>query len=205
MGCSRRWRRSTLWKYVIFEMNKIILALIFSLLCQTGLLATSFKELKETKKTSYLDFILLKIEQRLIQRHSLLGSQPFALRVQYQSIITNVDFSEKDSKIIVSVIGVMDKRRYSKKKYKPKISDCNVLRNILLYGKYGYNIFQKRNKHLTNSDMSDIFMDRFLNNLTLSEKEKNYILNNTLARVEVIDPVKGNDIFCSGKINQELK
>ena len=74
-----------------------------------------------------------------------------------------------------------------------------------MYGKYGYNIFQKRNKHLTNSDMSDIFMDRFLNNLTLSEKEKNYILNNTLARVEVIDPVKGNDIFCSGKINQELK
>ena len=50
----------------------------------------------------------------------------------------------------------MDKSRYESKKYKPKNSDCNVLRNILLYGKYGYNIFQKRNKHLTNSDMSDI-------------------------------------------------
>ena len=153
-----------------------------------------------------MDFILLKIEQRLIQRHGLLGAQPIALRVQYQSIGSQVEFIEKDSKIIISIIGVMDKKRYSQKKYIPKISDCNILRNILLYGKYGYNlIFQKRNVYLTNADMEEIFLTRFLHNLSLSEKEKKYIINNTLTRVQVIDPVRGNDIFCAGKITEDLR
>ena len=103
-------------------------------------------------------------------------------------------------------MGVMDKNRYSKKKYVPKISDCNILRNILLYGKYGYNvILQKRNTFLTIEDMEEIFVSRFLNNLTLSEKEKNYILNNTFAKVQIIDPVKGNNIFCAGKIAKDLQ
>ena len=176
------------------------------LFTQTALKASTFDDLKESKKTSYLDFILLKIEQRLIQRHGLLGAQPMALRIQYQSIGSQVEFIEKDSKIIISIIGVMSKKRYAEKKYKPKISDCNILRNILLYGKYGYNVFfQKRNKYLTNTDMEEIFLARFLHNLSLSEKEKNYIVDNTLARVQVIDPVRGNDIFCAGKIAKDLE
>ena len=175
------------------------------LFAQTALRASTFDDFKESKKTSYLDFIILKIEQRLIQRHGLLGAQPMALRIQYQSIGSEVKFIEKESKIIISIIGVMSKRRYSQKKYKPKISDCNILRNILLYGKYGYNIFQKRNKFLTSAIMEDIFLARFLDNLSLSEKEKNYIVDNTFARVQVIDPVRGNDIFCVGKITGELE
>ena len=66
-------------------------------------------------------------------------------------------------------------------------------------------IFQKRNKYLTNNDMEDIFLSRFLNNLSLSENEKNFILNNTFAKVEIIDPVRGNDIFCTGKVSQDLR
>ena len=173
---------------------------------QTTLATSIFDDLKESKKTSYLDFILLKIEQRLIQRHGLLGAQPMAFRIQYQSVGSQVEFSEKDSKIIVSVIGVMDKRRYSQKRYKPKISDCNILRNLLVYGKYGYNvIFQKRNTYLTNADMEEIFLSRFLNTLPLSEKKKKFIVDNTLVRIQVIDPVIGNDIFCTGKIAEDLR
>ena len=52
--------------------------------------------------------------------------------------------------------------------------------------------------------MKDIFIKRFLNNLSLSEEEKNFILKNTFARVQIIDPVRGNDVFCSGNIAQEL-
>ena len=187
-------------------MKKIILTVIFLLLAQASFAASIFDDLKKSKKTSYLDFILLKIEQRLIQRHGLLGPQPLAMRVQYQSVWSQVDFSDKDSKIIISIMGVMDKKRYSQKKYKPKMSDCNILRNILIYGKYGYNmIFQKRNKYLTNADMEEIFMSRFLNNLSLSENEKNFIINNTFAKVEVIDLVRGNDVFCTGKIAEDLR
>ena len=187
-------------------MQKIIFIIIFLLFTQTTLAVSIFEDLKENKKTSYLDFVLLKIEQRLIQRHGLLGAQFMVLRIQYQSVGSQVDFLEKESKITISIIGVMDKTRYSQKKYIPKISDCNVLRNILLYGKYGYNlIFQKRNTFLTNADMEEIFLTRFLHNLSLSKKEKNYILNNTLARVQIIDPVRGNDIFCVGKIAEDLE
>ena len=185
-------------------MKKIIfvILLIFSNQC----LATStFDNLINIKKTSYLDFILLKIENRLIQRHGLLGAQVVAMRVQYQDIGSQVDFVKEESKIIISVIGVMDKTRYKQKYYKPKISDCNILRNILLYGKYGYNvIFQKRNKYLTNTDMHELYIKRFLNNLTLSEEEKDYLVNNTFAEIQIIDPVKGNDFFCKGNIAKDL-
>ena len=185
-------------------MKKIIfiILLIFSNECFAS---SILDNLKNTKKTSYLDFILLKIENRLIQRHGLLGAQYVAMRVQYQNIGSQVDYFEKESKIVISVLGVMDKERYKQKYYKPKISDCNILRNILLYGKYGYSvIFQKRNKHLTNEDMYEIFIERFLNNLTLSEEEKDYLVKNIFAKVQIIDPVKGNDFFCKGNIAEDL-
>ena len=185
-------------------MKKIIfiILLIFSNECFAS---SILDNLKNTKKTSYLDFILLKIENRLIQRHGLLGAQFVAMRVQYQNIGSQVDYFEKESKIVISVLGVMDKERYKQKYYKPKISDCNILRNILLYGKYGYSvIFQKRNKYLTNEDMYKIFIERFLNNLTLSEEEKDYLVKNTFAKIQIIDPVKGNDFFCKGNIAEDL-
>ena len=186
-------------------MKKIILLIIFLFLTETGFADSIFKSLKEDKKTSYLDFILLKIENKLIQRHSLLGAQVVALRIQYQNVGSQVDYVEKESKVIISIIGIMDKERYSNKKYKPKITDCNILRNILLYGKYGYNvIFQKRNEYLTNDIMKEIFISRFLNNLSISDEEKKYIAQNTFAKVQIIDPVRGNNISCEGKIAEEL-
>ena len=186
-------------------MKQIILLATFLLLVKTSFAESTFKNLQEDKKTSYLDFILLKIENRLIQRHALLGAQVFALRVQYQNVGSQVDYIEKESKVVISIIGIMDKARYSSKKYKPKIADCNVLRNILLYGKYGYNvIFLKRNKYLTNEIMEEIFISRFLNNLSISEEEKKYITTNTFATVQIIDPVKGNNMYCEGKITEEL-
>jgi hypothetical protein len=186
-------------------MRQIILLITFLLLAETGFADSTFKSLQEDKKTSYLDFILLKVENKLIQRHALLKTQAVALRVQYQNVGTQVDYVEKESKVVISIIGIMDKERYSNKRYKPKITDCNVLRNILLYGKYGYNlIFQKRNKFLTNDIMEEIFISRFLNNLSITEEEKKYIVSNTFAKVQIIDPVKGNDMYCEGKIAEEL-
>ena len=187
-------------------MKKIIFLIIFILLSQKSFSDTSFKSLKEEKKTSYLDFILLKLENKLIQRHALLKAQALVFRVQYQNVGSQVDFSNEDSKIIISIVGVMDKRRYTQKKYTPKVSDCNVLRNLLLYGKYGYSLlFQKRNKYLTNENMEEIFISNFLSNLSLSDKEKKHIVNNTVARVEVIDPVRGKNVFCKGNIAEELQ
>ena len=66
--------------------------------------ASTLNELKKNRKTSYLDFILLKIESRLIQRHVLLSSQPIVLRVQYQNIGTQVDFIENEHLLYIKLI-----------------------------------------------------------------------------------------------------
>ena len=73
-------------------MVRAILTVIFFLFLQSNLFSSTFDELKKNKKTSYLDFILLKIENRLIQRHGLLGAQPVTLRVQYQNVGSQVNF-----------------------------------------------------------------------------------------------------------------
>ena len=187
-------------------MKKIILAISIFFFFQTVHASSEFTKLKENQNVPYLDFILLKIEGRLVQRHTLLGPQLVPVRVQFQHISSQVDFSEKESKIIISIRGVMDKSRYSKKKYIPKITDCNILRNVLLYGKQGYKLLsKKRNSYLTNSVMEEIFISSFLKNLSITEEQKNFIVNNTFARVEILDPVRGNDIFCVGKIAEELQ
>ena len=184
--------------------KKTIFFFILLFFC-TNLFADTFDELKNVRKTSYLDFILLKIEQKLIQRHGLLRTQMMPLRIQYQNIGSQVDFVEKDSKIEITIMGVMDKRRYSKKKYIPKLTDCNILRNLLLYKKYGYNIFQKKNSYLTTSHMEENFKSTFLSNLSLSVKEQDFIIRNIKIKVNIIDPVKGNDLFCSGSLTKDLK
>ena len=97
------------------RIKKVILIIILLLFSQFALADSIFESLQKSKKTSYLDFVLLKLESKLIQRHGLLGTQPLALRVQYQSVGSQVDFSKKESRIIISIIGVMDKRRYSQK------------------------------------------------------------------------------------------
>ena len=129
----------------------------------------------------------------------------YALINEQTDLYFTIDNNE-ESKIIISIRGIMDKSRYSKKKYIPKITDCNILRNVLLYGKQGYNLIsRKRNSHLTNADMEEIFISKFLNNLSITEKQKIFITNNTFARVEIVDPIRGNDIFCNGKISEELQ
>jgi len=42
------------------------------------------------------------------------------------------------------------------------------------------------------------------NNLSLSEKEKEYITNNTLVNALIIDPVRGNNISCTGNVASDL-
>ena len=184
--------------------KKTFFFLLF-LFFNTNLFANTFNELKNVKKTSYLDFILLKIEQKLIQRHGHLRAQVMPLRIQYQNIGSQVDFIEKDSKIEITIMGVMDKRRYSKKKYVPKVADCNVLRNLLLYKKYGYNIFLKKNSSLTENYMEGYFKSIFLANLSLSNKEQDFIVRNIKIKVNIVDPVRGNDLFCSGALTKDLK
>ena len=166
----------------------------------------TFKQI-ENKKVSYLDFFLLKFESTINKRAQILRKQTIATRVQYSSIGTQVNFDKNKEEILVRIYAIMDKNRYSKKRYKQKISDCNQVRNLIFYQRHGYKFFtQKRDPYLSEDKMKDIFKSVFLNNLDLNDKEMDFLLNNIFVKVTIYHPINKTELICSGKANDyELK
>ena len=159
------------------------------------------------KQTSYLDFLLLKLENKLVNRAGILGSQMYPSRVQYSRIGIEINYDKKIGKIFIEMQAIMDKNRYSKKKYKQKLSDCNIVRNLIFYQKNGYKFFtQKRDLYLSEELMEKIFKESYLSNLTLNDNEIKFLMENMLVKVNVIHPVDKTKLVCSGNVNDfELK
>ncbi len=186
--------------------KKIILKIIISLLLiltnfNLSFADSTFKEI-ENKQVSFLDFFLLKFENTLIRRSNILSGQMIATRVQYSNIGTKVEYNKDSKKIMINLYAVMDKNRYSKKKYKQKLSDCNQVRNLIFYRKQGYKFFtQKRDPMLSEDLMENIFKESFFNNISLSDKEIDFLLDKMFVNVSVIHPINKTELNCSGKAN----
>ena len=101
----------------------------------------------------------------------------------------------------------MDRNRYKKKNYTQKLSDCNQVRNLILYQKHGYKFFtQKRDPVLSKGIMEDIFKEVFFNNISFNEKEINFLLDNMFVNVTILHPIKKRELSCYGQVNDyELK
>ena len=186
--------------------RKIIINIILSVLLILAVIKPGYAELNfksfETKKVSYLDFFLLKFENTITKRSRVLKRQLFATRVQYSNIGIQVDFDNKKEKITVNIYAIMDRFRYSKKKYKQKLSDCNQVRNLIFYQKHGYKFFtQKRDPALSPGVMEDIFKDAFFNNLSFNESEIKFLLNKMFVNVTIFHPLNKKELSCSGKVN----
>ena len=54
-----------------------------------------------------------------------------ATRVQYSDVGTQVNLDNKKEEIFINIYAIMDKNRYSKKRYEQKLSDCNQVRNLI--------------------------------------------------------------------------
>jgi hypothetical protein len=165
-----------------------------------------FKQL-ENKKVSYLDFFLLKFENTLTKRAQVLRRQFLATRVQYSDVGTQVNLDNKKEEIFINIYAIMDKNRYSKKRYEQKLSDCNQVRNLIFYQKLGYKFFtQKRDPALSQGVMEDIFKEVFFNNINFNEKEINFLLDKMFVNVTILHPIKKRELSCYGKVNDyELK
>ena len=182
-------------------INIILNIIIIFSVIKPGHTELNFKSL-ETKQVSYLDFFLLKFENTLNKRSLILRKQLLATRIQYSNIGIGVDFDNKREKISIKIYAVMDKNRYSKKKYKQKLSDCNQVRNLIFYKRQGYKFFtQKRDPALSQSVMEDIFKEVFFNNLSFDEKEIEFLIDNMFVDVTILHPVKKKELSCSGKVN----
>ena len=186
--------------------KKIILKIILSIFLIFTNINLSFAEATfeeiERKKVSFLDFFLLKFENTLIRRSHILSAQMIATRVQYSNVGTKVEYNKDTKKIIINLYAVMDKNRYSKKKYKQKLSDCNQVRNLIFYRKQGYKFFtQKRDPMLSEDLMADIFKEAFFNNVSLNDKEIDFLLDKMFVNVSVIHHINKTELTCGGKAN----
>ena len=157
------------------------------------------------KKASVVDFILLKYEIFLTKNLNRLyrgGTRPQTM-ILYQYVDSTVKYTEENG-FLVNISAYMDKNRYTrKKKYTPKISDCNAVRNKIFLNKVGYSFLtQKKNNFVSESAITDIISSRILSLSGISAKDKERLINNTQIEIEIIHPNKFESIKCRGKINQ---
>jgi len=165
--------------------------------------SSQLNEKLKSKKISYLEFILNNLENKVLLRSGLLvRNHGIVARIHYESIGTQVMFIDKKNKILINIKTVMDRQRYTKKRYKPKRSDCNIVRNLIFFNKYGYSFFQKKNKYLTQEIMEEYFINNFLNNIFLNKNEINDLINSININIEIISPIKGHNFYCSGNLLQ---
>ncbi len=156
-------------------------------------------------KVSAVDLILLKYEIFLTKNFNRLykgGGIPQTMII-YQYIDSTVKYNEENG-FSVNINAYMDKVRYTKKKkYSPKISDCNAIRNKIFLNKVGYNFLtQKKNNFVSESELTSTISSRILNLSGLSVKDKERIINDTQIEIEIIHPNKFHSIKCRGRINQ---
>ena len=182
-------------------VNIILIILLILAVIKLGNAEISFKSFKN-KQVPYLDFFLFKFENTLARRSQILRRQLFATRVQYSNIGIQVDFDNKREQISINIYAIMDRNRYSKKKYEQKLRDCNQVRNLIFYQRHGYKFFtQKRDPTFSQGVMEDIFKEVFFNNLSFNEEEMKFLLNKMFVNVTILHPIKKRELSCSGKVN----
>ena len=185
----------------ICKIFRRLIVLIFFTITFPVKSETNFHELK----VSAVDLILLKYEIFLTKNFYRLyngGGIPQTI-ILYQYIDSKVKYTEEEG-FSVNIFAYMDRNRYiNKKKYTPKKSDCNAVRNKIFLNKVGYNfITQKKNNFVNESDLTEVISNNILNLSGISIKDKEKLINETKIKIEIIHPNKINSIKCTGKINQ---
>jgi len=125
--------------------KKLNLFLVFFIFLFTNItFASDLKKTFENKNVSYLEFILSHLDNKLIIKEQVLMHRSgIQLHILYSAVGHKIEINKKNQ-IQIYIKGTMDQERYLKKKYRPKISDCNIVRNKIFFNKYGYGFFQKK-------------------------------------------------------------
>ena len=149
------------------------------------------------------DFILMKYEIFFLKNQSrIINSKKSGLMVSYQSINYELKIDgENNTNIIINA--VMDKNRYlKKKKYKPRISDCNIVRNKIVANKMGYSLLtSKPNYSVTEDVLFEYIKSNIFNIQNLNEDEIKRLIKKTTIKINIIHPISKFNINCSGKLS----
>ena len=156
------------------------------------------------QKVSAVDLILLKYEIFLTKNFNRLykGGGVSQTIILYQYVDSTVKYT-KENGFFVNIYAYMDRNRYTKKKYVPKISDCNAVRNKIFLNKIGYNLLtQKKNNFVSENELTEIIASRIMSVSGISVEDKERLINETQIEIEIIHPNKFNSFKCGGRINQ---
>ena len=146
------------------------------------------------------DFIILKFDLFIQSNINNLVSGGGIVAVSYQSIKYSLNIDKMDN-IFITVSAVMNEKRYSSKKYYPKLKDCIQIRNKIFINKYGYSPFKQSFNNLVNEEiLIKKINDSILNISLLDDDLKNKILDKTKIKIDVIHPKNERSISCSGKL-----
>ena len=180
------------------KISNFFLFLIILIFFQTQICASSFKEITKSK-VSIIDLVIFKIETFMIKnKQRMFVQDPF--KILYQEIGLNVQYIDGE-KIHISVLGVMDKARYKKKRYTPNIKDCNVMRNKIFYNKYGYSpIRRKKTLDLDENYMKKFLEENVFNLNSLDQKKIDFLIDNTYIEILVSHPLPKYNVSCMGKL-----
>tara|TARA_B100001564_G_scaffold356450_1_gene370650 strand:- start:1561 stop:2136 length:576 start_codon:yes stop_codon:yes gene_type:complete len=183
-----------------------VLFSIFFVCCFNNEILKADKVDLDNKFIPLKDFILLKFDLFLKNNIKNLMQGGGITGIAYQNVDYEVKFNQKNM-VEISMRGVMNKKRYTSKKYIPKLSDCNQMRNKIFVNKYGYSFFNRSLNNMVNEEvLSNIVNKRILNISILDQNLKKDLLNSTKIKIEVVHPKTEYSLNCSGKlINTELK
>ena len=151
---------------------------------------------------AFKDLILIKYEIFFLKNQSRVIGSRVGLMVKYQSINYDVNI-DNENNTTIRINAIMDKNRYlKKKKYKPKITDCNIIRNKIVANKFGYNLFTlKPNYSITEEILLENIKNNIFNFQNLSEDQIETLINKSTIKINIIHPIPKFNKSCSGNFS----
>tara|TARA_Y100000768_G_scaffold298913_1_gene232662 strand:- start:213 stop:782 length:570 start_codon:yes stop_codon:yes gene_type:complete len=152
------------------------------------------------------DFLILKFELFLNNNIKNLFKGAGITNIAYQNIDYTVKIDDKDN-IEINLDAIMDNQRYKAKKYSPKITDCNQVRNKIFLNKYGYSFLTQKYNNLVNENSLTENLNKTIFNISsIDNNLKDQILEKTRIKINIIHPKVVNNLSCSGRlIDNELE
>ena len=143
------------------------------------------------------DLFLEKIKPRVLQ-NTKKNFMIFYQQIDQQILVNN------KNQINIIISAHMNKLRYTKKKkYIPKLVDCNVVRNRLIANKNGYSLFtNKKNYSVSEEILFNTIKKNVYNLVNISEKNIKQSIDQTNIKINIFHPIPKFNISCSGKITQ---
>lgn len=180
---------------------KTIINILTILIIFSNLNYLNSNEINLDKKfVSVKDFLVLKFDLFFQNNLANVFKGGGMLGVAYQSIDYDIKIDGED-KIIIHLNAIMDKSRYSTKKYHPKLKDCNQVRNKILVNKYGYSFWkQTLNYQVNRETLSESLKNQVLNISSLDAKVKKHVLENTSIKIDIHHPKNKYSLTCQGKL-----